>query len=331
MYLEANIEDIGTNGITIKIEGEEYEITDNFKKTLAAEFKISNKQNLQTIIQQSKKSIPKNVKIYIVGNKAYSAFDVSILPPPVDDVRSMVTCLENKYTIHGMSNKYCTRLIILGNNHNSIDNNHKHLNYDIGVYTEIPHDGSRNLCIASATERLSSGARAIIRCKESKIDQSKVKMPILDIYKMIETAVETNNNNSREATLVRLKSALDTEASLNEVVKANNIIASHSYNTRLLDPLRIDEILDRYNLDTIQDRPIQWRKNARTPFSRIEIFNYLSEVGTRCFKSSKRHEIISEAGKFLSSVGDLEHLAPYTYWEDYSNSLNEESIFSSSM
>ena len=103
----------------------------------------------------------------------------------------------------------------------------------------------------------------------------------------------------------RLRAAHNTQATIGEILDITRKLHRNLGlpTPALMEWFRFTEVLDRWGLATVRGRSKNWLRSASTFLTRLDVANIASQVGDP-----------ELAGHFVTSLGDLEDLAPKAKW-----------------
>lgn len=303
IYLELNLRDIKYVSPDVIINGVCYTVSQDAI------------QSLSRIAGTDLSALPNARAIaYVAGTKlvAFFACDDSRFTP--DDGLTLHNRLkaEHRHAPFLSVTAERTQMMLFGD---VISTNHGDLR--VGVFADVPHTG-KPVIIYAAIERVLNGSFIILPDKDStvKTDIINTTDPLDWVYTSLKSSVEHTNTTLVEWIKQRWAQLYDSTASLEECLDVAKKIGN-----KILSAVDLNELLTAHKLASPTDRWPMYRKQANTPYSRLDLVCMLAEYATT-IQADLKFKIMAEAGSMVVQYGDLELRPAWLNWDriDYSNS-----------
>lgn len=178
--------------------------------------------------------------------------------------------------------------------------------FSLGLAVEIPHMEG-DIIVRYCLERGPSSSMIILRAKDMTY-----KLTVKDPYMVSRELANLFNQTVREISHYitdRLQRAQGVPASIEEclsVVEKTLGAASPA--------LDIDVALAAHGMASPADKWKQFRHQANTPNSRLDLICVVSEYSSRCRTGEARYKAMVDAGDLLIEPGDLESRPAWLFW-----------------
>ena len=182
----------------------------------------------------------------------------------------------------------------------------------MGLVVEIPHmDG--DIIVRHCLERAPSvaipyGSIVILRAKDLTY-----KLTVKDPQSIARELTNLHNQVSgdvAEFVSGRLQKAKNVPASIEECLSVVEKTLGAATTA-----LNIDEALAAHGMASPADKWEQFRHQANTPNSRLDLICVLSEYSSRCRTEEASYKAMVEAGDILITPGDLEARPAWLFWD----------------
>lgn len=186
----------------------------------------------------------------------------------------------------------------------------------LGVFANVPHTGTKPAIMYAAIQKVSNGSFIILPDKDSTVKTEINTADPLDwIYTSIKSSVEHINVTLTEWLTKRWSQLHLATASLEECLDVAKRVGP-----RVLSAIDLDSILTAHKMASPSDKWPMYRKQANTPYSRLDLISILAEYATFVSVDMK-FKIMADAGSMIVQYGDLELRPTWINWNkiDYSN------------
>jgi hypothetical protein len=171
----------------------------------------------------------------------------------------------------------------------------------LGVLADVPHIAGKP-CVFYATVECADGSLIVLPDKDStlKTEVAHSANPLDWVYNSIKSSAEHVKTTLQDWVDKRWVQLSDSTASLDECLKVVEKVGS-----KALDRIDLDKILTAHKMASPSDRWPMYRKQANTPYSRLELLSILADHA-KSLSDDTKFKIMAEAGSMLVQYGDLE-------------------------
>jgi hypothetical protein len=184
----------------------------------------------------------------------------------------------------------------------------KHAKFKLGLFAYVPHSG-RYAILHRAIQRLSNQSLCVLKGKSTtqKLNLHKFPHPT-----SLSSTIKSIMGSSQQSIHIknRLSQMAEVQASLDEcliIVKKTKGMAHAT--------LKIDELLTAHGMISIDEGWSQFRKQANTPHTLLDLMCLLSEYACKHADPPKRIPLMCDAGKIALRRGDLENRPAWINWQ----------------
>ncbi|MEM3116804.1 MAG: hypothetical protein QW136_00155 [Nitrososphaerales archaeon] len=308
-YININIKDAGIIdghlNVFVPSDGEwkRYTMSDGFSNSLNSALNVDDGLNAIGVLD-------KEMILYVVGDKAVGIFpcNVSIFRP--DDALAM----RNRFMAEGWyvhehrtSSERTNSILFNRETHDSAMGPIR-----IGIFINIPHDAVEPATFYTAIERTLNHSYFIFDDKNSilKADFYIISDYLGWVYESAKAAVQNISNTIKKWLIDRLSQLRETPASLEECIKI-----CEKTNKMACGVIDIESILIKHGLAAPSDAWSMFRRQANTPYNRLELAIILSEYATHMASKDNRFDLMADAGRMILDRGDLESRPVWVAWD----------------
>lgn len=171
----------------------------------------------------------------------------------------------------------------------------------LGVLADVPHIAGKP-CVFYAMVEHTDGLLLVLPDKDStlKTEVTNAANPLDWIYNSVKSSAEHVKITLQEWVSQRWTQLNNSTASLDECLKVVEKVGSSA-----LDKIDLNKILTAHKMASPSDRWPMYRKQANTPYSRLELLGILAHHA-KLLTDETKFKIMAEAGSMLVQYGDLE-------------------------
>jgi hypothetical protein len=259
------------------------------------------------------------VILYTVGNRALALFDPKDpIFTPNDSLALKNRLLSEKWLVpHCKVTAKETHMLVFGTEMYSAFSGDGGI-LRLGVMLTIPHTATAPILLQTAVQRVLSSTVLVLKDRDSTIKTSvpEGSEPLNWIYRATKGAVNHFAGSMAEWVLSRWKTVRGITASLEECLKVLDKTKDKAKG--MLNP---DDLLTKHGLLRVSDKWSMYRRQANTPFTRLDLVNVMAEYALH---SEDPWKAMADAGVLLVERGDLESRPAWLEWNcvDRSNEKN---------
>lgn len=305
-YLEVNLKDLRLDNSgygKIVINGVGYSWGDGLQATHLSLGRVAGIKFLRI---QDVFLIDKRVIVYTVGDRLISFFECKDGRFTPDDGLALINRLKDEawYISYSKVAAENTKLALM-----TAPFHEEQLR--LGVLADVPHIAGKP-CVFYATVECPDGSLIVLPDKDSTLKTEVVNSanPLDWIYNSIKSSAEHVKLTLQEWVAQRWVQLANSTASLDECLKVVEKVGN-----KALEKIDLDKILTAHKMASPSDRWPMYRKQANTPYSRLELLMILADHA-KSLTDDTKFKIMAEAGSMLVQYGDLELRPQWASYEE---------------
>ena len=299
-YLELTLRDLIYDGANIIINRKSYLIGQSL---VAAIGRITDTKSdsIKTVLDNP----DRRLVAYIVGNKLISVFNCNEGRFTPDDGLALGSRLRDEqwHVPYHTTDVERTQIMVFTDVFGD--------DLRLGILADVPHTGTKPAIFYAVIERISNKAFIVLPDKDStqKTEVINTTNPLDWIYNSIKASTENVRSTLQTWVTNRWQQMRESTASLEECLKIAEKIGY-----KILGVIDLDKILTAHRMASSSDRWPMYRKQANTPYSRLDLMLMLAEHATTTDVST-RFKLMAEAGSMMTQYGDLELRPRWINWD----------------
>jgi hypothetical protein len=290
-YLEVNLKDLRYDGYgKIRLNGTDFR-WDNVSQ--ATHLSLDRVAGVKLLRFYDAFTIDKRVIVYIVGDRLISFFECKDGRFTPDDGLALINRLkdEARYIPYHNISAENTKLALMAEPfHNG--------QLRLGVLANVPHIAGKPCVLYATVEHVDT--LVVLPDKDSTLKTEVGTNPLDWIYNSIKSSADHVKTTLQNWVSQRWIQLGESTASLDECLKVVEKIGSEA-----LNKIDLDKILTAHKMASPSDRWPMYRKQANTPYSRLELLFILANHA-KLLSDDTKFKIMAEAGSMLVQYGDLE-------------------------
>ena len=297
-YQELSLRDLVYDGANIIIDRRSYLIGQSL---VAAIGRITNTKsdNIKTVLDNP----DRRIIAYIVGNKLVSIFNCHEGRFTPDDGLALANRLraEQWRVPYNTTDIERTQMMVFTEEFGD--------SIRLGVLADVPHTGIKPAIFYSVIER--NKAFIVLPDKDStqKTEVINTANPLDWIYNSVKASTENVKSTLKDWVTNRWKQMRESTASLEECLKV-----AEKVGYKVLDNIDLDKVLTAHKMASPSDKWPMYRKQANTPYSRLNLMLILAEHAVTTDVET-RFKLMAEAGSMMVQYGDLELRPRWVTWD----------------
>lgn len=185
-------------------------------------------------------------------------------------------------------------------------------NLRLGASVGVPHDGQLTLRVAIISP--DKNTIIVLPDKSSSIKINSDGISINAIDSVLDNFSRTLSRWVSDRWLQLNTISASLEECIKIVLKTNGLARKY---------LNIDKILTAHGIATPADVWPMFRRQANTPYNRLDLVNILAEYAAFHAPDDIKFELMCDAGTIFMERGDLESRPAWIYWDKPVNNCQE--------
>jgi len=303
-YLEVNLKNISCNAYgKICINGVYYRWADGSQATHQSLIRIAGTKLLRL---EDAFRLDKWVVVYTVGDRVLSFFESKDNRFSPDDGLTLINRVKDEgwYVPYHSVTAENTKLALMTELFHSDQ-------LRLGVLADVPHIAGKP-CVFYAMVEHVDGLLLVLPDKDStlKTEVTNAAVPLDWIYNSVKSSAEHVKTTLQDWVSQRWTQLNSSTASLDECIKVVEKVGSAA-----LAKIDLNKVLTAHKMASPSDRWPMYRKQANTPYSRLELLGILAHHA-KALSDDTKFKVMAEAGSMLVQYGDLELRPSWVSYEE---------------